>query len=81
MTLAVQVGKKVVLINPNLYYREDIFVVAARKELGYVIKATYSNLVYSLYEPLYSFNTLVLLLNSIFVKTCFNTLVLVSLQR
>ena len=40
--------------------REDIFVAAARKELEYIIKATYSNLV--------SFNTLVLLLNSIFVK-------------
>ena len=59
--------------------REDIFVAAARKELEYIIKATYSNLVYSLYEPLYSFNTLVLLLNSIFVKTCFDALVLISL--
>ena len=53
--------------------REDIFVAAARKELEYIIKATYSNLVYSLYEPLYSFNTLVLLLNSIFVKKLMRT--------
>ena len=60
-------------------YREDIFVAAARKELEYIIKATYSNLVYSLYEPLYSLNTLVLLLNSIFVKTSFDALVLISL--
>ena len=36
------------------------------------IKATYSNLVYSPYEPLYSFNTLVSLLNSIFVKMLFS---------
>ena len=59
--------------------REDIFVAAARKELEYIIKVTYSNLVYSLYKPLYSFNTLVLLLNSIFVKTCFDALVIISL--
>ena len=61
--------------------REDIFAAAARKELEYIIKATYSNLVYSPYEPLYSLNTLVLLLNSIFVKTCFDALVLISLKR
>ena len=60
---------------------EDIYVAVARKELEYIIKATYSNLVYSPYEPLYSFNTLVLLLNSIFVKTCYNALVLISLQK
>ena len=57
---------------------EDIFVAAARKQLEYIIKTTYSNLVYSPYEPLYSFNTLVLLLNSNFVKTCFDALVLIS---
>ena len=53
---------------------EDIFVAAARKQLEYIIKTTYSNLVYSPYEPLYSFNTLVLLLNSNFVKHVFTKL-------
>ena len=53
-------------------YCEDIFVAAARKEFEYTIKhTTYSNLVYSPYEPLYSFNTLVLLLNGIFIKNMF----------